>query len=94
MKEFLRWIDSYLAGEMTYKDFEDKVEHYYAVDEKSDSLPDKEAAFLNDVYEKTTYTEKDVPQNDKDRRYGIIDEVDFKKWLQQKKEENIKFWNQ
>jgi hypothetical protein len=50
--------------------------------------------FVDQVYEKTTYTSpiEDLPKGDPDRRYGLIDEADFPKWLREMKEKHIALW--
>lgn len=93
MKEFLNSIDLFLEKKITYDEFERKICDYYEKDEiEFDRLTDIHATFVSDVYEKTTYTGKNVAQNDKDRKYGVIDESDFLSWLKQMKENNITLW--
>jgi hypothetical protein len=94
MKKFLAWIDSFLDGRISYPEFEKNVSYFYVQDEESDRLNDEELDFVDQVYEKTTYTSpiEDLPKGDPDRRYGLIDESDFPKWLREMKEKHIALW--
>jgi hypothetical protein len=94
MKEFLHLIDSFLEGTTSYPEFERKVSDFYVKNDKADSLTDEELDFVEQVYDRTTYTSpvEDLPKNDPDRKHGLMDESEFPTWLRELKAKNIHLW--
>ncbi len=86
-------IDSFLGQEITLDDFFSSISKFYAPDSLEwKNLTQEEQDFIYEIYEKATYAADGLSKADPDRKYGVIDQDDFKKWLGEIKEKNIQFW--
>jgi hypothetical protein len=76
-----------------FAEFFERVSAYYGSQNPEwEKLNQTQQAFVYEVYEKATYTSEGLPQNDPDRKYGVIDQNEFFEWLKQKKEQNAQLW--
>jgi hypothetical protein len=94
MKNFIEVIDSFLNGKILFDEFFRLISAFYGSQNPEwNKLKKSEQDFVYEIYEKSTYTAEGLPKNDLDRKYGVIDEIEFKKWVGDLREKNIKFWN-
>lgn len=94
MSEFrkvINLIDTFIAKEIIFKEFEDDFLKIYLNDSKYDKLTEEQQDFIEEINEKTEYTSDNITEEE--REYSWITSDEFREWLERYKEKNIHFWN-
>jgi hypothetical protein len=75
----LGMIDDFLAGTLSFEDFERRYSDCYIDELPEDGLSDEEHDFFGGIHEKFSWTDPDP--GEEDRRYGWIIRAEFVEWL-------------
>jgi hypothetical protein len=90
MKKFVDLINRFLSKEIDYDQFYSSFNDFYFNDkfeEENRGLSPQDSEFLDEINEKIFYAASDPGGEDK--KYGYIDQNEFREWLMKKKDENI-----
>lgn len=93
MVKFTSLIDSFLVGQIDFDQFYSVFNDLYFSehhDEENMQLEQKERDFLDEINEKMFFAGKEVSAED--RKYGYINEGEFRVWLKEEKDKNPAPW--
>lgn len=74
-------IEEILNGEINFNEFESAFMSWY-LEIEDDALTALDNDFMEDINDRLAYAAQDP--DDQDRKYGFIDQDEFKIWLKQK----------